>query len=258
VAGIESGTPGLWGVRGTSWTQNLVRVDGADVTDPSGGRALLYLDLDDFEQLALSDTARPPRAGGAGRGVELVSRQPPGAFGGSALFRYTGSALQSDNRARTCSPKASSPAPSRASVGQDRCRRPRPLRRAVRVPSHHLDPRFPGEAESRLLSALGKLERGRFALLGIAQGLDQPTYGARPGASRDATIPASESFLLGQARFADQGWAASVSFARGVLDALSSAETPALFDLATGEVGGAPLASLRRDGTRLDWPRRAS
>jgi len=254
VAGIESGTSGLWSARGTAWRQNRVLIDGIDVSDPAGGRALLHLDLGGFGQLALEDAARTARAGSPGAELDLVTGQAPASFHGSALFRYTDSALQSDNRsaalqAQGVEPRAFSSFPSgRIDAGGGGFYG---ALSAFRLTS--LIPDFPGEAESRLLSVLGKAVRGRFALLGIAQGLDQPTYGARPGASREATTPGSESYLVGQARYADGTWAASLGFARGVVDALSSSETPAILDLAAGEVSASPPLSFRRVGSRLDF-----
>lgn len=254
VAGLESGTPALWSVRGTAWRQNRVLVDGIDVTDPAGGRALLQLDLGGFEQLALEDAARTARAVSAGAELDLVTGHPSASFSGSALFRYTGAALQADNRsaallAQGVEPRAFSGFPSgRIAAGGGGFYG---ALSAFRLTS--FIPGFPGEPESRLLSVLGKMERGRFALLGMAQGLDHTSYGAHPGASRDATTPASESSLLGQARYADGGWAASLGFARGVVDALSGSETSALLDLATGEVSASPPTSSRRVASRFDF-----
>src|SRR3990172_4085330 len=97
VAGVESAADPLWSVRGSSWTQNRILVDGIDITDPAGGTSLLYPDVAFFEEVSLVTSANPPEAAGPGAELHLVTRAPPSSLEGSLSVRYTGSALQAEN-----------------------------------------------------------------------------------------------------------------------------------------------------------------
>ncbi|MGH9337266.1 MAG: hypothetical protein ACRD21_26260, partial [Vicinamibacteria bacterium] len=98
VAGVEGATDSRWSIRGSSWTQNRILLDGVDITDPAGGVPLLYPDLHFFEEVFLRTSANPAESAGPGAELNLVSRPAPSSLSGSLAFRYSGSALQSENR----------------------------------------------------------------------------------------------------------------------------------------------------------------
>ena len=80
-------------------------------------------------------------------------------------------------------------------------------------------PHFPSEVVQSLVSAHGKLTRGRLSLLGVWQRLDDDHRGAAPYAAPEATVDARERFRFGQARWNDRAWRASLGFADATLEA---------------------------------------
>ncbi len=252
VAGVESATAPLWSVRGSSWTQNRVLLDGLDVTDPAGGASLLYPDVPFFEEISLVTSANPPDVAGPGAEIHLVTRAPPSAFEGSLSVRYTGSALQSEN------------------LGEELLALGIEPREVIRFPSARLEwggrgfygtvhgfdlttriPKFEADEKMSLLGAAGKLARERWSVLGIAQRLDHPTYGARPLAEAATAVEARETFQVAQASLDAGGGFFRLGFARGELDSTISEDGSPLRDLATGERFEAP--SLVVDRTRTRW-----
>ncbi len=165
VAGVESATDPLWSVRGSSWTQNRVLLDGLDITDPAGGSSLLYPDVSFFEDISLVTAANPPDAAGPGAELILRTRAAPSPFEGSFAVGYTGANLQSKNLDDEL-----------VSLGVE----PREVRR---FPSALLElggrgvygaihgfslgarlPHFDAEEKVGLLGAMGKLTRDRWSL----------------------------------------------------------------------------------------------
>jgi hypothetical protein len=251
VSGVESATDPLWSVRGSSWTQNRVLVDGLDVTDPAGGSSLLYPDKAFFEEISLASSANPPDAAGSGAELHLVTRPPPSSFEGSLSLRYTGRALQSENLS-----------PELIALGVE-------PREVLRFPGARLEmggegvygaihgfdlkarlPQFGPEERTSLLGAAVKLSRDRWSVLGIAEWIDRPTYGARPLAGPETAVEASETFQTGQASFDAGGFFFRLGVARGNLDSDDSREGSPLRDLATGEIFEAPLRILDRSRSR--------
>jgi len=251
VAGVESSTYPLWSVRGSSWTQNRVLVDGMDITDPAGGFSLLYPDVPFFEEIVFASSANPPEVAGPGAELHLVSRAPPGNLQGTLALRYTGSGLQSENLSDELLAFGIEP------------------REVLRFPSARIElgaagfyaavqrfdlgarlPKFEVEEETSLLGAAGKLTRGPWFFLGAAQRLDRPTYGARPLAEPTTAVEARETFRLAQASVDARGFFFRVGYARGELDSAYSGEGSPLRDLATGERFGAPLRITDRAATR--------
>ena len=252
VAGVESATDPLWSVRGSSWTQNRILVDGLDVTDPAGGSSLLYPDVPFFEEISLVTSGNPPAIAGPGAELHLSTRAPPSSYEGSLSLRYTGSALQSEN------------------LGSDLVALGVEPREVLRFPSARLElggrgfygaiqgfdlaarlPKFDAEEKTSLLGAAAKLSQQRWSLLGIAERVDRPTYGARPLAEPATAVEASEWFQAAQAGLDAGDRFFRLGFARGELDSSFSGEGSPLRDLATGELFDAPLRVL--DRTRTRW-----
>jgi hypothetical protein len=252
VAGVESATDPLWSVRGSSWTQNRTLVDGVDVTDPAGGASLLYPDVASFDEISLVTSANPPDVAGPGAELHLVSRAPPSLLEGSLSVRYTGSALQAENLSDELVDLGVAP------------------REVLRFPSARLEmgaagfygaiqgfdltarlPKFDAEEKTGLLGAEGKVAFDRWSLLGIAQRLDRPTYGARPLAESATAVEATETFQVAQASLDARGFLFRLGFVRGELDSTHSGEVSPLRDLATGELFEAPL--LVTDRARTRW-----
>ncbi len=252
VAGVESATDPLWSVRGSSWTQNRVLVDGLDVTDPAGGSSLLFPDAAFFDEISLVTSGNPPEVAGPGAELNLVTRSPPSSYEGSLSLRYTGSALQSENLSDELVTLGVEP------------------REVLRFPSARLEmggrglygaiqgfdlgarlPRFDAEEKMSLLGGAGKLSRERWSLLGIAQLVDRPTYGARPLAEPITAVPARETFQVAQAGLDAGGFLFRLGVARGKLDSSFSEGGTPRRDLATGEIFDAPLRVM--DRTRTRW-----
>jgi len=252
VAGIESGSFGLWSTRGSSWSQNGVRLDGEDVTDPGGGRPLFYPVLDSMEELSLVTAAQGAGAASPGAELTLTTRGAPGAFFGSGLFRYTSGALQASNlgtrlidlgiepREFVSFPQGLLEAGGRGVYGNVYA-----FRLTSRVPH------FPLETEANLLSGTGKFHRGRLSLLGIAQQLDQPQFGAAPGVSPEATLAARQSFQVAQAHYRTPAFETAFSFARASLAAPYLGSASPGMDLARRDVMDAPASFGERRRTRL-------
>ncbi len=252
VAGVESATDPLWSVRGSSWTQNRILVDGIDITDPAGGASLLYPDVCFFEEISLVTSGNPPEVAGPGAELHLVSRAPPSSLEGSISVRYTGSGLQSENLSGELVDLGVEP------------------REVLRFPSARLElggrgfygaiqgfdlgarlPKFDAEEKTSLLGAEGKVAFDRWSLLGIAQRLERPTYGARPLAEPVTAVEATETFQVAQASFDAGEIFLRLGFARGELDSTYSGHGSPLRDLATGEIFEAPLSV--NDRTRTRW-----
>jgi hypothetical protein len=252
VAGIESATEPLWSVRGSSWTQNRILLDGIDVTDPEGGGSLLYPDTAFFEEISLATAANPPDAAGPGAELHLVPRKPPSSFEGSLAVRYTGASLQSENLSDELVGFGVEP------------------RQVLRFPSVRLEiggagvygaihgfdlgariPKFDAEEKASLFGALAKLSRERWSLLGVAQRFDRPTYGARPLAEPETVVDATEDYQVAQGVLDLSGSTIRLGFARGELDSRYSGRSSPARDLATGERFDAPR--VVQDGTSTRW-----
>jgi len=252
VAGVESATDPLWSVRGSSWTQNRILVDGLDITDLAGGASLLYPDVAFFEEISLVTSANAPDVAGPGAELHLVTRAPPSSLEGSLSLRYSGTGLQSENLNDELVDLGVEP------------------REVHRFPSARLEvgapgfyaavqgfdlgarlPKFDAEERTSLVGAEGKVAFDRWSLLGIAQRLDRPTYGARPLAEPKTAVEATETFQLAQASLDARGFFFRLGFARGELDSTHSGEGSPLRDLATGELFEAPLRVT--DRTRTRW-----
>jgi hypothetical protein len=252
VAGIEGTTDPRWSLRGSSWTQNRVLLDGIDITDPAGGAPLLYPELAFFEEISLRSSANPPEVAGPGAELNLVSRALSSSLGGSAVFRYSGAALQSENLDESLArlgvePREMVSFPSgRFEVGGPAFfAAVNAFELATRVPH------FDAEERTTLVAGTGKLAKEGWSLLGIAQGLSRPRFGARPRSSVSSTVDADEEFQVLQGGFDPGPYALRFGFARGAFDSKHSGERSPVRDLATSEIGDAPLRVVDRTRSRL-------
>lgn len=252
VAGIERSTQALWGARGSSWTQNRVLLDGADITEPAGGRALLYPDLVFFEEIALESAVHGAEATSPGAELQLATRPPPSSLDGSGFFQYTGSALQSENidpelTALGVEPREVESLPrGRLEIGTSGL--------YAALDGYRLSgrpPRFEGTERSSLLGATGKLARERWSVIGIGQRFRRPTLGAGPDVAPESTVDATETFQVVQGRVRGKRGAVVLSFARGRVSSRFAETDPPLHDLATGAVEDAPLMVIDGDRSRF-------
>jgi hypothetical protein len=95
-AGLHLDEPGRFALRGTSWTQNVVLLDGVDFTDPlRGGTTLLLPDLGSLQSVEVSSALGSPEYGTPGTTLALASRAPAGSWRGAVQAYGLGSGMQS-------------------------------------------------------------------------------------------------------------------------------------------------------------------
>jgi hypothetical protein len=93
-AGLYPGEPGRFSMRGTSWTQNALLLDGVDVTDPlRGGTPLLLPDVDGLAAIEATSALAPADSSVPGVSLALAPREPPTSWGGTAQGDGLGSGL---------------------------------------------------------------------------------------------------------------------------------------------------------------------
>src|SRR5262245_53809777 len=94
-AGLHLDEPGRFSLRGSSWTQNTLLLDGVDVTDPvSGGAPLVDPDVDGFERAEAVSGLSPVEAAGAGVVLLLVPSTPARSWQGTVRADAVAAALQ--------------------------------------------------------------------------------------------------------------------------------------------------------------------
>ncbi|HXK08433.1 MAG TPA: TonB-dependent receptor [Vicinamibacteria bacterium] len=83
-AGLHPGEPGRFSMRGASWTQNAVLLDGVDLTDPlRGGTPLAPPEVLALDRIEAVSGLAPVEQGEPGVALSLVSRDPGRAWRGS-------------------------------------------------------------------------------------------------------------------------------------------------------------------------------
>ncbi len=98
-AGLYLGTPGWFSMRGASWTQNTILLDGVDVTDPArGGTPLIEPDLGAFESIDVTSALAPVEHSAPGVTLALVPRAPARSWRGTAQVDALSSGLQAEDR----------------------------------------------------------------------------------------------------------------------------------------------------------------
>ncbi|HSD67120.1 MAG TPA: TonB-dependent receptor [Vicinamibacteria bacterium] len=95
-AGLHLDEPGRFSMRGTSWTQNALLLDGLDVTDPlRGGTSLVLPDVESAQSIEVTSALAPAEYSAPGVTLALASRAPPASWHGTAQAHGLGSGLQS-------------------------------------------------------------------------------------------------------------------------------------------------------------------
>jgi len=101
-AGLYAEQPGRFSLRGSSWRQNAVLLDGADVTDPARGGVPLFLpDSDVLETVAVTSALAPADYGGAGVTLSLETRAATDTWRGSVQGYGLGSGMQAGESSAT-------------------------------------------------------------------------------------------------------------------------------------------------------------
>jgi hypothetical protein len=98
-AGLYPAEPGRFGMRGASWTQNAVLLDGVDVTDPlHGGTPLVLPDLAGLQSIEVTSALAPAEVGTPGVTLGLTSRAPAASWQGRAQGYGLAPGLQSGGK----------------------------------------------------------------------------------------------------------------------------------------------------------------
>ncbi len=98
-AGLYLSEPGRFSMRGASWTQNAVLLDGVTLTDPlHGGTPLADPDVDVLERIEAVSGLAPVEQPGPGVALALVPRVPARSWQGMVRADAAGSALQAGER----------------------------------------------------------------------------------------------------------------------------------------------------------------
>jgi len=182
-AGLYPGEAGRFSMRGAPWSQNAVRLDGVDVTDPlRGGTPLFLPDVDSLQAIEATSALAPAEYSVPGVTLALASREPPSTWAGTAQGYSLGSGLQSREAA------GGSPSIARfgslvdasvlagGPVAGDRLR----LLAAGRLArARRVERADPLEIESRLLTGSLRLawragERDSLGLIALAQATEGP------------------------------------------------------------------------------------
>lgn len=98
-AGLHLADPGRFSMRGASWTQNAVLLDGVDLTDPvCGGTPLIDPDVDTLERIEAVSGLAPVEQAGPGVGIVLVPLAPERSWRGTVRVDALTAALQADEK----------------------------------------------------------------------------------------------------------------------------------------------------------------
>jgi hypothetical protein len=154
-ASLYPGEPERFSMRGTSWTQNAVLLDGIDVTDPlRGGTPLLLPDTDSLQSIEATSALAPAGYSVPGVTLAFAPREPPSSWGGTAQAHGLSSGLQSGNPTGAPPPIAQfgSLVDASLGVGGPVGQRLRLLATGRLARARRLEREDPTELESRLLS----------------------------------------------------------------------------------------------------------
>ncbi len=187
-AGLHLGEPARFALRGSSWTQNAITLDGVDVTDPlRGGTPLLDPDLAGLDRIEVVSAGAAVDQAAPGAALGLVPREPAPAWQGSAAAAGTGEGLQAGG------PVGGVPRVARfGSLAEASAAASGPLGRrlsllvAGRASGSRLFERDdPSALDARVLSGTSELEyrpdeRQSLRVLAAGQGLSRPFAGRAP------------------------------------------------------------------------------
>lgn len=181
-AGLYPGEAAGFSMRGASWTQDAVLLDGVDVTDPlHGGTPLLLPDVDSLAAIEATSALAPADDSVPGVTLALTPREPPASWGGTAQGYGLGSGLQSRDGAGEVPAVARFGSLVDASLlgGGPISERLRLLAAGRLARARRIEGSDPAELESRLLSGSLRLtwragERDSLGLLASAQATEAP------------------------------------------------------------------------------------
>jgi hypothetical protein len=182
-AGLYPGEPGRFSMRGSSWTQNAVLLDGVDVTDPLlGGTPLFLPDVDSLKAIETISGLAPAEYAAPGVTLALASREPAASWQGTAQGYGLGSGLQSQTvtgGAPAIARFGSLVDASALVTGPLAGERLRLLAAGRLARAHRTERADPTELESRVVSGLLELaytasDRDALRLVAAAQESDRP------------------------------------------------------------------------------------
>jgi hypothetical protein len=184
-AGLYLGEPGRLSMRGASWTQNAVVLDGLDVTDRRGGTPLADPDIDALEAIDVVSALAPVELGVPGVTLSLARREPAREWSGTAQANGLWAGLQYEDSSEAVPSIArfgSLAEGSALATGPLHGNRLRVLLSGRFARLRRLERDGPDELESRLGSAAGQIAyqpsaRDALHLAGSAQFLKRPFAG---------------------------------------------------------------------------------
>jgi hypothetical protein len=239
-AGLYLGEPGRFSMRGASWTQNAVLLDGVDLTDPlRGGTPLAWPETLRLERIEAVSGLAPVEQAVPGVALRLESRMPAPTWQGTVQGSALGEGLQSDTAGGEAPPVASF-----GSLAEAEAFLSGPLGPRLRLSLsgrygrlRRFERASPEALESRLVAGTGELfyqpgERDELRLLVSAQAARRP-FAARAlffGETPTETVDA----LGAQARWTHARKGATVSAFAGFWSGLFEPQT-------AGHVGGRPV-----------------
>lgn len=98
IGGSATGTQGLFSARGTSWQENVYRLEGVDMTDPAvRGTSGFYYDYDAFSTVAASWGTQPATVATGGVLLDMWLKSGGSDWHGAAQGYFEFDALQADN-----------------------------------------------------------------------------------------------------------------------------------------------------------------
>ena len=199
-AGLYLGEPGRFSMRGTSWTQNAVLLDGVDLTDPlPGGTPLAWPETLRLERIEAVSGLAPVEQAQPGVALELVSRATAVSWRGAVRGEALTEGLQADTAGGEAPPVARF-----GSLAEAEGFLSGPLGPRLRLSLsgrfghlHRFERRDPEALESRLVSGTGELfyapgERDELRVFVSAQAVRRPFaaralfFGAAPTETADA------------------------------------------------------------------------
>ncbi|MBN2370562.1 MAG: TonB-dependent receptor [Vicinamibacteria bacterium] len=228
-AGLYLGEPGRFSMRGASWTQNNIVLDGLDITDGlRGGTPLAYPGVDTLDAIDVTSALAPVEYAAPGVTMALTPRAPSREWRGQAQAYWTSSGAQSKPRAGDAPSIArfGSLADTSFLVSGPIHKRLRVLisGRAARVRRFERD--RPEELKTQLASFFGHLayqasERSILRLVTSIQALEKPFSGR--ARFSDSSVAERDHFIGAQLRWERVGerrtWSAFAGFQEGLFRA---------------------------------------
>ena len=239
-AGLYLGEPGHFSMRGTSWAQNAVLLDGVDISDPlRGGTPLAWPETLRLERIEAVSGLAPVEQGQPGVALALVSRATADSWRGAVQAEAVSEGLQADAAGGEAPPVARF-----GSFAEAEAFLLGPLGRRLRLSLagrygrlHRFERKDPLGLEARLVSGTGELlyqpgEREELRLLVSAQAVRRP-FAARALFFGKAPTETADAFGA-QVRWTHARKAGTVSAFAGLWSGLFEPQT-------AGHLAGRPV-----------------